>query len=84
MNLDTIIINDITLGRILFWVAVGVALCMVPKLVSTLYKLLFGKKKVTLQHTIYFACSNCGWEGHISKFGNRCPKCDSSVGDLGR
>lgn len=82
MNLDTIIINDITVGRILFWVAVGVALVLVPKLVSKLYKLLFGTKKVTLQHTIYFACSNCGWEGHISKFGTRCPKCDAATGDL--
>ena len=46
---------------------------MVPKL----YKLIFGKKKVNLQHTVYFACSSCGWEGHISKFGTRCPKCDA-------
>jgi hypothetical protein len=84
MNLDTIVINDITLGRILFWVAVVVALGMVPKIVPKLYKMLFAKKKVTLQHTVYFSCSNCQWEGHISKFGTRCPKCDASTGDLGR
>ena len=79
MNLDTIVFNDITVGRILFWIAVVVAMNLVFKL----YKALFGKKKVTLQHTVYFACSNCGWEGHISKFGHRCPKCDASTGDLG-
>jgi Zn finger protein HypA/HybF involved in hydrogenase expression len=79
MNLDTIVFNDITVGRMLFWVAVVVAIYMVPKL----YKLIFGKKKVVLQHTVYFVCSNCGWEGHISKFGTRCPKCDAAAGDLG-
>ena len=73
MTLDTIVFNDITVGRMLFWVAVAVAIYMVPKLVPKLYKLLFGKKKVNLQHTVYFACSTCGWEGHISKFGTRCP-----------
>lgn len=83
MTLDTIVINDITLGRMLFWIAVIVALYMLTKIVPKLYKLLFGKKKMTLQHTVYFACNNCGWEGHISKFGTRCPKCDASTGDLG-
>ena len=82
MNLDTIVFNDITVGRMLFWVAVAVAIYMVPKMVAKLYKLIFGKKKVNLQHTVYFACSNCGWEGHISKFGTRCPKCDAPAGDL--
>ena len=79
MTLDTIVFNDITVGRMLFWVAVAVAIYMVPKMVPKLYKLLFSKKKVNLQHTVYFACSTCGWEGHISKFGTRCPKCDASA-----
>jgi rubrerythrin len=47
-----------------------------------LYKSVFAKKKVNLQHTVYFACRHCGWEGHISKFGTRCPKCDAPTGDL--
>lgn len=82
MNLDTIVFNDITVGRMLFWVAVVVAIYMVPKMVPKLFKLLFGKKKVILQHTVYFTCGNCGWEGHVSKFGTRCPKCDAPTGDL--
>ena len=77
MSLDTIIINDITLGQILLWVGVGFGLYAILKL----YRLLFARKKVNLQHRVYFACSNCGWEGHISKFGNRCPKCDASAGN---
>ena len=31
MNLDTIVFNDITVGRMLFWVAVAVAIYIVPK-----------------------------------------------------
>ncbi len=78
MNLDTIIFNDITLGQLLPWI-VAVAVVYAT---FRIYKALFGKKKVNLQHTVYFACSNCGWEGHISKFGTRCPKCDAPAGDL--
>ena len=78
MNLDTIIFNDITLGQLLPWI-VAVAVVYAT---FRIYKALFGKKKVNLQHTVYFACSNCGWEGHISKFGTRCPKCDAGAGDL--
>jgi len=78
MNLDKIIFNDITVGQLLPWFVAVVVLYAIFRI----YKIIFAKKKVNLQHTIYFACSNCGWEGHISKFGTRCPKCDAPVGDL--
>jgi Zn finger protein HypA/HybF involved in hydrogenase expression len=78
MTLDSIIFNEVTLGQMLSWLAAAVVLILLYKI----YKFLFGKKKVNLQHTVYFACSHCGWEGHISKFGTRCPKCDAPAGDL--
>jgi predicted Zn-ribbon and HTH transcriptional regulator len=78
MNLDTIIFNDVTVEQLLPWLVAVVVLYAVFRI----YKILFAKKKVNLQHTVYFACSNCGWEGHISKFGTRCPKCDAPAGDL--
>jgi len=73
MSLDTILINDITLGRLLLWVGIGFGCYAAVKC----YRLLFTRKKVNLQHMVYFTCRNCGWEGHISKFGTRCPKCDT-------
>jgi hypothetical protein len=76
MPLDTVIIYDITLKQMLLWLGLGFSLVAILKL----YRILFARKKVNLQHLVYFACSNCGWEGHISKFGTRCPKCDASVG----
>ena len=78
MNLDTIIFSDVTLGQLLPSI-VGV---VVVYATFRIYKMLFAKKKVNLQHTVYFACNNCGWEGHISKFGTRCPKCDAPAGDF--
>ncbi len=78
MTLDTILFNDISAGQLLAWLVAGVVIYAVLKI----YKAVFGKKKVRLQHTVYFACSSCGWEGHMSKFGTRCPKCDAATGDL--
>ena len=78
MNLDTVIFNDITLGQLLPWV-VGAAIVL---MIIRLYRALFTKRNVNLQHTVYFVCSHCGWEGNISKFGTRCPKCDTPTGDL--
>ena len=77
MNFDTVLFNDITVGQVLPWLIAAVALYAMLKI----YKVLFAKKKVNLQHTVYFACNNCGWEGHISKFGTRCPKCDAPARD---
>jgi Zn finger protein HypA/HybF involved in hydrogenase expression len=78
MAMDTILFNNITLGQLVPWI---VALLVVLVLIR-FYKALFAKKKVNLQHTVYFVCGNCQWEGHISKFGTRCPKCDTPTGDL--
>ena len=77
MTLDTIVFNDITVGQMLPWLLGVVAVYAIVKT----YRALFMKKKVNLQHMVYFACSNCRWEGHISKFGTRCPKCDAAVND---
>jgi len=78
MNLDTIIFNGFTVEQLLPWLLAVVVLYAIFRV----YKIFFTKKKVNLQHTSYFVCSSCGWEGHISKFGTRCPKCDAPAGDL--
>jgi len=78
MNLDTIILNDMTVGQLLPWIGGAALLWFIVKL----YRFLFAKKKVNLQHTVYFACGHCQWEGQISKFGTHCPKCNAAIGDL--
>ena len=78
MTQETILFNDITVGQLLPWLVAVVVLFTLFKI----YRLFFAKMKVNLQHTVYFVCNSCGWEGHISKFGTRCPKCDAAAGDL--
>lgn len=72
--MDTTIFNEINIEQLLPWFVAVLVLCVLLKI----YKIFFAKKKVNLQHTVYFACNSCGWEGHISKFGTRCPKCDTA------
>ena len=78
MNMDTILFNDISVGQAIPWFVALVALIAIVKL----YRALFRKKRVNLQHTVYYVCDNCAWEGHISKYGTHCPKCDAPTGDL--
>lgn len=76
MGLDMIIFGEITLRQILYvgGAVVGGIWCL------RLLNVLFRKKETVLQHTTYYVCSSCNWEGHVSKFGNQCPKCGSSMG----
>jgi hypothetical protein len=76
--MDTAIFNEVNIEQLLPWFVAVLVLCVLSKI----YKIFFAKKKVNLQHTVYFACSSCEWEGHVSKFGTRCPKCDTPAGDL--
>ncbi len=78
MTMDTIIFNDISLGQLIPWLVAALAIYAIVKI----YRFFFMKKKVNLQHTVYFVCSHCRWEGHISKFGTRCPKCDAAADHL--
>ena len=70
-----IVFGEITLRQALY---VFVAFVVVMFFIRLIKKLFF-KKKASLQHTVYFSCSNCEWEGHISKYGTNCPKCNHPV-----
>ena len=76
--MDTTIFNEINIEQLLPWFVAVLLFCALIKI----YMIFFAKKKVNLQHTVYFACDSCGWEGHISKFGTRCPKCDTAAEPL--
>jgi Zn finger protein HypA/HybF involved in hydrogenase expression len=79
MTLDTVLFNDITLGQLIPWLIAAVSVYLIVKL----YRTFFMKRKVKLQHSVYFVCSHCSWEGHISKFGTCCPKCGTPADYLG-
>ena len=72
---DMIVWGDLTLARLLQYAIVAVAAFILLKI----FKRLFFKKKTNLQNTVYFVCRHCGWEGQVSKFGTRCPKCNQPM-----
>jgi len=75
MDFDMIVFGETTLRQLLYIsgaVIVGIILLRIVKK-------LFFKKKVSLQHTVYFICSQCDWEGQMSKFGTHCPKCNHPI-----
>lgn len=41
-------------------------------------KIFGGKKKE--EHFQNVSCSKCGWQGQVSKFAGRCPKCNQPLG----
>ena len=79
MTLETILFNDVSVGQVMPWFVAAAVLYVIVKL----YRVFFMKKKVNLQHRVYFVCSSCRWEGHISKFGTHCPKCNTPADNLG-
>jgi len=40
----------------------------------------FGRKKDT-KHFQAVRCQNCGWQGKVSSYAGRCPKCSQPLGD---
>lgn len=75
LDLDMILFGETTLRQALYVAAAVVGALLALRIV----KRLFFKKKPVLAHTVYFVCENCDWEGHVSKFGTRCPKCNHPV-----
>ena len=41
---------------------------------------IFGKKGGD-EHIQLVQCSGCGWQGRVSRYAGRCPKCNTPLGD---
>lgn len=76
MNLESIFFAEMTFGRIVWWAALVFACLGTLKLVKRVFS---RPRTTTLQHTVYFSCRNCGWQGQVSKYGTNCPKCNHTM-----
>ena len=74
--MDTIIFGNYTLGQVLY--AAGGVVLLIIFLVLVL-KLL--KTKEPSEHVQIVQCKNCGWQGQVSRYAGRCPKCNEPLGD---
>ncbi len=73
--MDTVVFSDITIGVLLKYAALLVGIFVLARIVSMFFR---GKK--SSEHTQFVRC-DCGWQGHISKFAGRCPKCNKPLGE---
>ncbi len=74
--MDTVIFGDYTVQHLLYAGGAVVALIVV----ISIFKALFRKKPESPHHQ-RVTCSNCGWQGQVSKYAGRCPKCNAALGD---
>jgi predicted Zn-ribbon and HTH transcriptional regulator len=61
-------------------VLVGVGLVLGVLILLVVLKQIF-KKEETGEHIQFVQCSGCGWQGRVSRYAGRCPKCNTPLGD---
>ncbi len=78
--MDYIIFGGFTLENLLMVVGVAVVLWVGVKVMK---KVLVGQEEGDADDPYLqpVTCSSCGWQGRVSSFAGRCPKCRSPLGD---
>ncbi len=70
--------DKIALGEYPILVAVGAVVgCLI---LWSILKMVFGKKE-TGKHIQLVRCGNCSWQGKVSRYAGRCPRCNQPLGD---
>ncbi len=76
MNMDTIVFGTYTLQHLLIAGSVALGLLILIGIVKSIFK----KEKVN-PHTQTARCGSCGWQGQVSRYAGRCPKCNEPLGE---
>ncbi|OGW41256.1 MAG: hypothetical protein A2Y97_07090 [Nitrospirae bacterium RBG_13_39_12] len=74
--MDTIVFGNYSLKEILVVVLIIAGLWTIIRIFMRVFK-----KKENDQHFQSVKCFTCGWEGKVSKYSGRCPKCNQPLGD---
>ena len=74
--MDTIVFGQYTVQDLL--VAAGFVVGVL--ILVIILKQIFRKKEGS-EHIQVVACSGCGWQGRVSRYAGRCPKCNTPLGD---
>jgi len=74
--LDTIVFGTYTVKALLPYAIGLITLLIVWKVV----KMFFTSEEVN-EHAQIASCQSCGWQGQISRYAGRCPKCNEPLGD---
>ncbi len=77
MDLDTIVFGEWTLKQVLM---IGGGLVVLFILLGYIRKLFFSRPDDS-EHVQAVRCRSCGWQGRVSRYAGRCPKCNEPLGD---
>jgi len=74
--LDTIVFGGYTARDVLIVAGVAVVFLIFIGIMMRVFK-----KKENSQHFQFVDCSNCDWQGNVSRYAGRCPKCNQPLGE---
>jgi hypothetical protein len=74
--MDTIVFNQCSVLDLL----VGAGFVLGVLILLVILRQIFGKKKNS-RHIQSVQCSGCGWQGRVSRYAGRCPRCNTPLGD---
>ncbi len=75
MDLEMLVFGDFTLKDLLIYGGCAVGVIM---LLSFIRKMFAGEKEDP--HSQAARCQSCGWQGRVSVYAGRCPKCNVPLG----
>jgi predicted Zn-ribbon and HTH transcriptional regulator len=74
--MDQVVFGDYTIQDILIIAAIFVGVVVLISLLKKVFS-----KSTGGGHTQSARCPNCGWQGNVSRFAGRCPKCNKPLGE---
>jgi len=74
--MDKVVFGDYTVQDILIVAGVIIGLLVVIGVLKRMFSR--SKSDVYAQAA---RCGNCGWQGKVSKYAGRCPRCNNPLGD---
>lgn len=74
--LNTIIFGTYTVKDLLPY-AIGLAVILI---IWKIVKALFMTEEMS-EHAQIVKCQSCGWQGQVSRYAGKCPKCSEPLGD---
>lgn len=74
--MDKVVFGDYTVQDILIVAGVIVGLLV---LIGIIKKMFYRSKSDVYAQMA--RCSQCGWQGRVSKYAGRCPRCNNTLGD---
>ncbi|MFX0201859.1 MAG: hypothetical protein ACFFCW_37590 [Candidatus Hodarchaeota archaeon] len=74
--MDKIVFGDFTVLDLLITAGVLVGALILFSILRKIFR-----KEQSSAHVQFAQCKNCDWQGKVSRYAGRCPKCNQPLGD---